>query len=388
MNRLPEKLKNKLEKRLQENAFRQLGKLNHLIDFSSNDYLGFSKSEAIFRNTQVFLEEHNSKQNGATGSRLLSGNHKLYQIVEQQISTFHNSETALIFNSGYDANLGLFSCVPQRNDIILYDEYCHASIRDGITMSKAKAFKFRHNDLRALEKLILHHSELVSESHQDMYIVTESVFSMDGDSPDLETLSQITKKYDANLIVDEAHAVGIFGEQGNRLISELNLEDFIFARTVTFGKALGAHGAAILCRQDLKEYLINFSRPFIYTTALPPHTLATINSSYNEIIIQSKSEASNIKTLQSNIILFKSELERLKLQRLFIKSDSAIHCCVISGNKNAKHIAQELQNHGFDVKAILSPTVPKGKERLRLCLHSYNSSEEITKVLQLLATFV
>ncbi|WCO01482.1 aminotransferase class I/II-fold pyridoxal phosphate-dependent enzyme [Psychroserpens ponticola] len=384
---LPKKLKNKLEIRLQENAFRQLGKSNHLIDFSSNDYLGFSKSATIFNTTNELLKTQNSEQNGATGSRLLSGNHKLYPFVEEHISTFHNSETALIFNSGYDANLGFFSCVPQRNDIVLYDEYCHASIRDGITMSKAKSFKFKHNDLQDLE-CHLERSREVSESHQDIYIITESVFSMDGDSPDLVTLSQISKKHNANLIIDEAHAIGVFGKNGNGLISQLKLEDAVFARTITFGKALGAHGAAILCNQDLKEYLINFSRPFIYTTALPPHSLATVKASYDELNIQNAKEVSQISVLKDNISFFKSELQRLNLQEFFIKSDSAIHSCVISGNENVKRIAQEIQKHGFDIKAILSPTVSKGKERLRFCLHSYNSSEEITKVLQLLAIFV
>ena len=385
MNKLPKKLQHKLERRQQDNALRQLGTSNQLVDFSSNDYLGFSKSKTIFNTAYKVLKTPNSLQNGATGSRLLSGNHKLYQMVEEHISTFHNSETALIFNSGYDANLGFFSCVPQRNDVILYDEYCHASIRDGITMSKAKAFKFKHNDLEDLEKQMLRHSELVSESHQDIYLVTESIFSMDGDSPDLVTLSQISTKHNANLIVDEAHAIGVFGQNGNGLINQLKLEATVFARTITFGKALGAHGAAILCCQDLKDYLINFSRPFIYTTALPPHSLATIKASYDELLNQVQQD---LVKLQQNIEYFKTELKRLNLQHLFIKSDSTIQCCLVSGNENAKRMAQELQNHGFDVKAILSPTIPKGKERLRLCLHSYNSSEEITKVLELLATFV
>jgi len=385
MNKLPKKLQHKLERRQQDNALRQLGTSNQLVDFSSNDYLGFSKSKTIFNTAYKVLKTPNSLQNGATGSRLLSGNHKLYQMVEEHISTFHNSETALIFNSGYDANLGFFSCVPQRNDVILYDEYCHASIRDGITMSKAKAFKFKHNDLEDLEKQMLRHSELVSESHQDIYLVTESIFSMDGDSPDLVALSQISTKHNANLIVDEAHAIGVFGQNGNGLINQLKLEATVFARTITFGKALGAHGAAILCCQDLKDYLINFSRPFIYTTALPPHSLATIKASYDELLNQVQQD---LVKLQQNIEYFKTELKRLNLQHLFIKSDSTIQCCLVSGNENAKRMAQELQNHGFDVKAILSPTIPKGKERLRLCLHSYNSSEEITKVLELLATFV
>ncbi|MEM5563578.1 pyridoxal phosphate-dependent aminotransferase family protein [Psychroserpens sp. AS72] len=381
---LPKKLQNKLDKRQQDNAFRQLGTSNNLVDFSSNDYLGFSKSKTIFDNTHQYLLENNNTQNGATGSRLLSGNHKLFTQVEQQISDFHNSETALIFNSGYDANLGFFSCVPQRNDIILYDEFCHASIRDGINMSNAKAYKFEHNDLQALEKEILR----FALNDNDMYVITESVFSMDGDSPDLKQLSKICKKHNTNLIIDEAHAVGIFGKNGNGLVNELQLEHQVFARIITFGKALGCHGAAILGSQKLKDYLINFSRPFIYTTALPPHSLATIKAAYDELVIQIESEESQLNQIHQNIYFFKSEIERLQLQQLFIDSDSAIQCCIISGNEQVKHISEALKKQGFDVKAILSPTVPKEKERLRFCLHSYNSSTEITKVIQLLATFV
>ncbi|WP_204344284.1 aminotransferase class I/II-fold pyridoxal phosphate-dependent enzyme [Psychroserpens algicola] len=383
---LPKKLQYKLNKRLQDNALRRLSESNTLVDFSSNDYLGFSRSQTIFDQAHILLKQEDMMQNGATGSRLLSGNHKLYTSTEQQISTFHHSETALIFNSGYAANLGLFSAVPQRNDIILYDEYCHASIRDGISMSHAKAYKFEHNNLDVLEQLIERHTETDSASLQEIYIVTESVFSMDGDSPDLKRLSKINQQYNANLIIDEAHALGVFGTKGEGLVNELHIEDSVFARVITFGKALGCHGAAILCSQELKDYLINFSRPFIYTTAFPPHSIATISVSYDAL--DTESGLSAITILQHNIHFFKLELKRLNLQQLFTQSDSAIQCCMISGNKTVKTIADMLQQHGFDIKAILAPTVPKGKERLRFCLHSYNSSEEITKVLELLATFV
>ncbi|OUR98206.1 8-amino-7-oxononanoate synthase [Flavobacteriales bacterium 33_180_T64] len=385
---LPKKLKQKLDIRKQNQSFRQLGNSKQHIDFSSNDYLGFAQSKVIFEQAHQYLITHNYIQNGATGSRLLSGNHQLYSEVEQQISKFHNSQSALIFNSGYDANLGFFSSVPQRGDIILYDEYCHASIRDGIAMSHAKAYKFEHNNLEELERLIHRYSELISESHHEIYVVTESIFSMDGDAPDLKGLSELCKNQHTHLIIDEAHAVGVFGENGNGLISDLQLENFVFARIITFGKALGSHGAAILCHQSLKDYLINFSRSFIYTTALPPHALATIKTSYNTISIQSDNETSPIQKLHHNITFFKAELKRLGLLHLFIPSHSAIQSCIIHGNENAKQTALKLEDHGFDVKAILSPTVSKGKERLRFCIHSYNSSEEITKVLQLLAIFV
>lgn len=379
---LPKKLHKKLEERKANNALRQLGTQNNLVDFSSNDYLGFSKSETIFNNAHAFLRGHDITNNGATGSRLLSGNHRLYNIVEDILINFHNSESALIFNSGYDANLGFFSSVPQRGDSILYDEYIHASIRDGIKMSNAKAYKFKHNDLEDLE-LKCQTEQSRSSKETTIYIVTESVFSMDGDSPDLTTLSQISKKHNANLIIDEAHAIGVFGNRGAGIIQNSKLENAVFARIITFGKALGCHGAAILGSENLKEYLINFSRSFIYTTALPPHSLATIHTAYHELV-----DTKTINKLHQNITFFKSEIAKNKLEHIFIESDSAIHCCIISGNDKVKLIAENLQNSGFNVKPILSPTVPESQERLRFCLHSYNSEKDLSKVLQLLSSFI
>jgi len=384
---LPKKLQNKLNERKKHNASRGLVEAINLIDFSSNDYLGFSKSKTILEKTHQYLIDHKLTQNGATGSRLLAGNHALFNQVEKLISDFHNSESALIFNSGYDANLGFFSCVPQRNDIIFYDEFCHASIRDGIKMSNAKAYKYEHNNIDKLQEIIIRHSKLVSEAHSDIYVVTESVFSMDGDSPDLIQLAKLCKKENLHLIIDEAHAVGVFGENGKGLVNELQITDSLFARIITFGKALGCHGAAILASNDLRDYLINFSRPFIYTTALPPHSLANIKAAYGELSIQSKSKESQLINTQKNIQFFKSEIKRLQLQDLFTESNSAIHCCIISGNDKVKHISAVLKHNGFNVKAILSPTVPIEKERLRFCLHSYNTPKEITNVLELLTTF-
>jgi 8-amino-7-oxononanoate synthase len=382
MKKLPEKLQQKLDGRRAKNSLRQLRAPNSLVDFSSNDYLGFSKNETIFNNSHQFLIDHNIIQNGSTGSRLLSGNHRLYNSVEDMLSNFHNSEVSIIFNSGYDANVGFFSSVPQRGDIILYDEYIHASIRDGISMNHAKSYKFKHNDLDSLEKLMIRYSKGVSESDNAIYIITESVFSMDGDSPDLAKTSELCKKYNAFLVIDEAHAIGVFGQYGAGLIQNLELEESIFARIVTFGKAMGCHGAAILGNERLKQYLINFSRSFIYTTALPPHSLATISASYNELI-----ESKVFNTLHKNILSFRTQIMNNKLDLLFITSYSAIHCCIIPGNAKVKTIAKNLQESGFDVKPILSPTVSVGQERLRFCLHTYNTEKEISEVLRLLATF-
>jgi 8-amino-7-oxononanoate synthase len=379
---LPKKLTTKLQYRSENNSLRSLKTASDLVDFSSNDYLGFAKSEAVFDATHQFLVNQHHKQNGATGSRLLSGNHALYSEVETVLANFHQSETATIFNSGYDANIGFFSAVPQRGDIILYDEFIHASIRDGIQLSKAKPFKFKHNNLEALNSLLLRYSENLSEPQQEIYVVTESVFSMDGDTPDLVKVSALCKKYKAFLIVDEAHAVGVFGKNGCGVIQKLQIEEAIFARIITFGKGLGCHGAAILGSSQLQQYLVNFARSFIYTTGLSPHSLATVKTVYAALLLDTKKQ----QKLQENIQHFTSEVKRLHLD--FIASNSAIHCCVISGANKVKSISEKLQIKGFEVKAILSPTVKENQERLRFCLHSYNSKKEISEVLHLLSIFV
>ena len=384
--KLPKSLKTKLEQREANKGLRTLPFSKGLIDFASNDYLGFAYSETIFKATHQYLLDNNIKINGATGSRLLSGNHSLYQTTETFIANFHQSETALIFNSGYDANVGFFSAVPQRNDVILYDELCHASIRDGIQMSHAKSFKFRHNDFEDLEKLIIkfQQPETRNPKPETIFIVTESVFSMDGDCPDFEQLVILSEKHKAYLVVDEAHALGIFGKQGEGVVQSLGLQNKVFARIMTFGKGLGCHGAAILGSSELNSYLVNFARSFIYTTGLSPHSVATIFIAYKQLEV----EQIAMKTLKKNISHFNQEKNRLGLKPLFVYSKSAIQCAIIPGNESVKNIAKQLQEKGFDIKPILSPTVPEGQERLRFCLHSYNSETEITEVLQLLSTFV
>jgi len=380
MEKLPKSLEKKLKLREEQNALRKLPSSNSLIDFASNDYIGFAKNETIFTLTHQLLLDKNIKVNGATGSRLLSGNHIVYEETEAFIAEFHRAESALIFNSGYDANIGFFSAIPQRNDIILYDELCHASIRDGIKMSNAKNYNFSHNDFEDLERLL----QRCQTEPVEVYIVTESVFSMDGDSPNLEELTNLSEKYGAYLVIDEAHALGVFGEKGEGLVESLGLQDKFFARIMTFGKGLGCHGAAILGSQDLKSYLVNFARSFVYTTGLSPHSVATILQSYKHL--EKQKEA--ITQLKSNIIFFNKEKMRLGLKPMFVYSKSAIQCAIIPGNEKVKSIANQLQQKGFDVRPILSPTVPEGQERLRFCLHSYNSEKEISEVLQLLSTFV
>ncbi len=378
MKKLPEILSNKLAVRLQNNALRSLPLATDLVDFASNDYLGLSNSKTIFEATHQYLVVNNQIQNGATGSRLLSGNHLVYKESEKLIAQFHESPAALIFNSGYDANVGFFSAVPQKGDLILYDELCHASIRDGIQLSNAKAYKFQHNDFEDVERLLVRHPETT------IYIVTESVFSMDGDTPNLEELVQLAEKYKAYVVVDEAHALGVLGGKGEGLVQSLQIQDVVFVRIMTFGKGLGCHGAAILGGEDLKSYLVNFARSFIYTTGLSPHSVATILTAYQEL----DKATEKLQQLKNNIAHFNQEKNRLSLKPLFVHSKSAIQSAIIPGNERVKSIAQQLQNKGFDVKPILSPTVPEGQERLRFCLHSYNSAAEISEVLRLLSIFV
>ncbi|CAH0337597.1 8-amino-7-oxononanoate synthase [Flavobacterium sp. CECT 9288] len=371
MKKIPEHLSQKLEIRKEQNALRTLPTLRREVDFSSNDYLGFSQSEIIFNETHQYLITNEIIQNGATGSRLISGNHKLYKTTEEYISRFHQSEAALLFNSGYDANLGFFGSVPQKGDLILYDELSHASIRDGIQLSRAKAYKFNHNDFEDLEKLILRNPNTV------IYIVTESVFSMDGDCPNLEELILVATKHNCYVVIDEAHALGVFGDKGEGYVQMLGLQDYVFARIMTYGKGLGCHGAAILGSQSLRDYLVNFARSFIYTTGLSPHAVASILIAYGYL----KQDSNSILKLRKNIVSFNQQKNLLGLKPLFVRSKSAIQSAIIPGNEKVKAIAGQLQEKGFDVKAILSPTVPEGQERLRFCLHSYNSTQEISAVM-------
>ena len=385
MEEFPKKLLTKLSEREDNNALRSLPNPNKLVDFSSNDYLGLAKNEVVFHNAMKLLKEHSLIRNGASGSRLLSGNHLLYTELEKKLCDFHEVESALVFNSGYDANIGFFSTVPQRGDVVFYDEFIHASIRDGIKMGNAKSYKFNHNDLEDLKTVIERSVRAQSRTPDtNIYIVTESVFSMDGDSPNLEKLVNFCNANNYHLVVDEAHAIGVYGKNGEGLVQELKLQDQVFARIITFGKAMGCHGAAVLGSIVLKNYLVNFARSFIYTTGLPPHSIATIIAAYANLA----SSGNPQQKLQENIQIFNLEVEQLGLQGSFIKSNSAIHCCIVPGNDKVKSVSQKIKDKGFDVRPILSPTVPTAKERLRFCIHSYNSTKEIKEVLRLLDSYI
>ncbi|MDB5133900.1 MAG: pyridoxal phosphate-dependent aminotransferase family protein [Mucilaginibacter sp.] len=365
MDTAKEFIKLRLEQRLSNGIYRSLKPESNLVDFCSNDYLGFARSPILKEWIQKEVHANDQALNGSTGSRLLSGNLAYTETLEKEIAAFHKSEAGLIFNSGYDANLGLFSALPQRGDTIITDELIHASIIDGARLSYASRYTFRHNDINSLE-------DKLKNAKGNCYVVIESVYSMDGDTPPIKEILTLTDKYNAQLIVDEAHAVGLYGKG---LINQFRLEDRVFARIVTFGKALGCHGAIVLGSTLLREYLINFSRSFIYTTAASFHQIAAIKMAY-QLLPQSAIE---VQQLSDNIRFFKQNVIAGTGYTL-LPSDSAIQCLVVGSNEKAKQMAQQLQNAGLDVRPILSPTVPIGTERLRICLHSFNTDKEIISI--------
>jgi 8-amino-7-oxononanoate synthase len=345
-----------LDQRQAQNARRALSPERELVDFCSNDYLGFAHQSSQFN----FVGK-----SGSTGSRLLTGNSALAEELEQAIARFHKAEAGLLFNSGYTANLGLLSCIATSTDTILYDYLAHASIRDGIRLSKAQSYSFQHNDLADLKNKIRNSSGRV-------FIAVESIYSMDGDAAPLAAICDMAEEHGAYVIVDEAHATGVFGEKGEGLTVQLGLQNKVWARVHTFGKAIGGHGAIVVGSNILRDFLINFSRPFIFTTALPEHTLHAIAMNYQKL------QNNDInKILHQNIYLF-LQLLSPEAKRYFIPSYSPIQSLVWQGNDRVIAFAQTMQAAGFDVRPIRYPSVPKGQERLRICLHSFNKELEIS----------
>lgn len=354
------KQKHLLAKRKAANAFRVLRPKENLEDFCSNDYLGIAKSGEGVAEKVI---------KGSGGSRLLAGNYPEIESLEKYIANFHQSEEALIFNSGYNANVGVFSSIPQKGDTILYDELIHASIKEGVRLCFAKSYSFKHNDVLDLEQKL-------DRAEGDIYIVVESVYSMDGDSAPIEKIIALKQKKSFCFVVDEAHSVGVFGNRGEGLVEKLEVSKGVDIRIVTFGKALGTHGAAVLSQTLIKDFLINFSRSFIYTTALPPYSIQSIQSSYEAI-----SNGELTVDLRKKIQYFKNEAKHIGLSEL-IESSSAIQCVLVPGNVNVKRVADALIQSGFDVRPVMSPTVPLGQERLRICLHVFNDDKSISSLIK------
>lgn len=358
----------RLQNRKEENSLRSLTSREDLIDFSSNDYLGLARSEDLFSLIQDKVA-HLPHRNGATGSRLLSGNSSYTEQVEQTLAKIFKAESALIFNSGYAANQGILSSIPQKEDTIFYDELAHACIRDGARLSLATRLPFRHNDLNDLESKL-------KKASGNIFIAVESIYSMDGDGCPLEELVTLAEKYAATIILDEAHSTGVIGKNGAGLTVSLGLESRIPIRIYTFGKGMGVHGACVVGSKVLIDYLINFARTFIFTTAMAPHSVASIECAFEflstHIHLQDQ--------LKKRIHYFTTETEKQNIKRL--SSNTHIQGVVIPGNDRIKQISNQLKVEGFDVRPILSPTVARRSERFRICLHTYNTEEHIQQFVQ------
>jgi 8-amino-7-oxononanoate synthase len=345
----------KLEKTITKGAHRELVCTDGLIDFLSNDYLGCG---------HLLFAENEFKHSG-TGSRLISGNSNEAVITERFLATLFDSEKALVFNSGYDTNVGFFSSVPQRGEVVLYDAYIHASIRDGIRLGLANSFSFKHNSLDDLEK------RLIQQNGKNVIIAIESYYSMDGDFAPIQAILDLATRYKAVVVIDEAHAVGVFGEKGLGLSFAYRSHPALLARIITFGKAYGAHGGAVLGSEKLIDYLVNFARSFIYTTAMPTDAYERIRQ-----CVEYVSKQSNLRErLTENIARWNS---------VYSGKEGPIQTINIPDVNRLKLIVNKAMGNGLGLKGVWSPTVPVGEERLRICLHAHHSESDINKLISFL----
>lgn len=361
-------LDNKLRQRQNEGTLRELRPFLDGMDFYSNDYLGMATNETLHaQKNKLLLDNELFFRNGAGGSRLISGNFSFYEETEAFLASFYGAESALVFQSGYAALLGTLSCLPSRSDTVLYDELVHASARDGIRLSAARNFSFRHNDINDLEAKL-------KRSKGTVFVVMESVYSMDGDMSPLPEIKQLQLKYGFVLLVDEAHSGGIYGVQGKGLAYELADNKHVI-RIVTFGKAYGAEGACVLGTHTLRNYLVNFSRPFIYTTAPSPDFFAKIRTSVETVSAAHEQR----EQLTDNIQTF-----RTVFGEYFPCYASPIQIYKPGSKSDLRKITQRVLDAGFMVRPIYSPTVKEGEERLRIILHSYNNEYQIEQLSEVL----
>ncbi len=365
-------LEKKLMKRrqkgnLRESNLTQLELKSNLIDFASNDYLGLARSQGLAHHVRRELAEHSSHLTGfgSTGSRLLTGDTRYARELEESLALFHGYEAGVLFTCGYLANSGLFSAITTNGDVIFFDDKIHASMREGLRLSRARCFPFRHCNLEHLEKRL---QQCPAEGQR--FICVEAIYSTDGSITSLVQVCHLAKKYGAHVIIDEAHSLGLLGPQGKGLVAQYGLQSSIFAQINTFGKALGVQGAMILGSQLLKKVLINFCSSYIYTTAPPFYALAAIKSSYT-LFPQLNQERQHLQHL---IALFN--------QAFVHSSHTPIQSIKIQGNHQVKQFAKKLCDKGLDVRPLMSPTVQRGQELVRICLHAFNTKKEVEALIE------
>ena len=359
-------LSERLNERKEQRYHRQLQLQGDQIDFCSNDYLGIIRNR-LLRNRPTGLHT------GSGGTRLLSGNYRLIEEVEDRIAAFHDAEAAVIFSSGYDANIGVLASVPTKGDTLLFDERCHSSVKDGAKVSAAKASTFVHNDVKSLK-------EQLASAEGNVFVFTEAVFDTDGSIAPLEKIARLCEAHKAHLIVNESHSVGIYGEKGEGLVHDLGLEESVFARIHGFGNACGSHGAVVMGSAQLKDFLLNFCNQLMHSTTLSEQTISTIWEAY-KILPQLWQERAHLGNL---IATFQdADFPFLKL-----KSDSPIQHLQVDSIEVARHIAEQLNQAGYEVRPVFYPSVPKGQERVRIVLHSFNTRGEVSWLIQALNSLV
>jgi 8-amino-7-oxononanoate synthase len=394
---LEQALSDALENRRKQSTIRKLT-INppNSVDFSSNDFLSLASSSELRDRFLQELHIEPALQNiGSGGSRLLDGNSRYTERLENDIAAFHNAPTGLLCNSGFDANTGLFSCLPQPGDIIIYDELIHASVHEGMRLSRATVqVCFAHNDARALRSVLesyVNSDQFVQQGRRNVFVAVEAVYSMDGDIADLRAIVDIVKDLlplgNGHIVVDEAHSNGVFGDRGRGLVCELGLEDEIAVRLHTFGKALACNGAILLCNALIREYLINYARPLIYTTFMAYPAQAAVRASYS-FLMEGKtlSLMSNlrvlIEALHVRLLNMQESLQlpqgKRRLMQCPVQCPRTPIFAVLSSEP--KSLAEHCQRQGFVVRSIMPPTVPAGLERVRVCLHAGNTIDQIDRL--------
>lgn len=338
------------------------------INLCSNDYLGLAADPRL---KQAVIEAvASAAQVGATGSRLLSGNSREWMQLESEFADFAGTESALYFGSGYAANLGLLSSVLQAGDVVFSDALNHASLIDGIRFSGARKIIYPHCDLEFLERALREHSSMPCAK----LIVTESIFSMEGDVVPIDELVRLAKKYGAELVIDEAHALGVCGPEGRGIAAEMKCEREIFAVVYPCGKALASAGAFVCCNAALKEFLVNRARTFLFSTAMPPYIAGQIRAA----LAIARAEDSRRTYLRELSAVLRQALAAAGLN--FGSSSTQIVPVIFGANEAALHVASQLQAAGFIAKAIRPPTVPAGTARIRLSLTSRIAREDIQRM--------
>ncbi len=367
--RIPPSVTNALRERAEDGSLRRLEAARLGIDLCSNDYLGLARrlGEVCCTPPEGLVSL------GSTGSRLVSGSTVAHEELEEFLAYFHGAESALLFGSGFEANIGVLGGIGGRNDTILYDESVHASMRDGVRLSIARSYSFRHNDLQDLKRKML-------LAKGDCFVAVESVYSMDGDCAPLHELCELCQETGAYLIVDEAHATGIYGDHGEGVVHATGLTDAVFARIHTFGKAVGFRGACVVGSRELRDFLVNFARSFVYSTAPDLFSLQCIRTAY-ELMAAARAERATLRQLVATW----KELAAGYPQISFMQSESPIQGVIVPGNRAALALEERLRELGFFVRAIRSPTVPAGLERLRVCLHSFNRVPQLSDMMSFVA---